>query len=205
MARKKTPQEKKEADYEKQRRTRWDSDKAARKAIPAAKARRNRSLRRAADNLIKYEEPEEVGARAVEVLYTHNPLEKYGKPETLRKHIEHQEKRRQAPKPIGNAVASRNWYANNAFDKQYVRTADKRDFLNHLHALEFLAARYKPTVHSDKHAAILRASVDENRLFLAGFLADEPQWRERITRCADLIMKKYRREHSKKSSQDEQD
>lgn len=48
-----TPPEKKLLDYKHQKRTNWDSDKGARKAIPAAKRRKRKSVRQAGDGLLR--------------------------------------------------------------------------------------------------------------------------------------------------------
>jgi len=52
VRRRASPQEKKAADYKKQRRSHWDSNKAARKAIPLSKALRNRGIRHTSDKLV---------------------------------------------------------------------------------------------------------------------------------------------------------
>ncbi len=95
----KTPREKKELDYDRQRRTHWDSDKAARKAIPAAKRAAHQIIRKRSAELIAMSSPDAedlpTGAELAE-LEKRNRYRKYwgagatGGAETLREHVKHQ-------------------------------------------------------------------------------------------------------------------
>jgi len=103
--RRKSPQEKKETDYVRQRRTHWDSDKAARKAIPASKRRHNKGVRKAANEIVRLaerisvlgnEDLDDVASQKLvsEPTISINP--KYGHGVTLRQHISRQQERRTA-------------------------------------------------------------------------------------------------------------
>jgi hypothetical protein len=87
MARR-TPQEKKQIDYKRQRRSRWDSDKAAREAIPRSKALRNRKIRKTAKLLLKKEDSAETSLESVKIVARHTRGGKYSRLVTLREDIE---------------------------------------------------------------------------------------------------------------------
>ena len=95
--RRKTPKEKKEADYKKQHRTHWDSDKAARKAIPAAKQAARQIIRKRSAELLhtSLSEPEGTPTAAeLAEIEKHNRYRSYGHGETLREHVSDQAQRR---------------------------------------------------------------------------------------------------------------
>jgi hypothetical protein len=91
MPRRKTPREKKDLDYDRQRRTHWDSQKAARKAIPAAKQAARQVIRkRSAEMLATPDQGEAPTAAELQEIEKRNRYRKYNsRPETLRDHVQH--------------------------------------------------------------------------------------------------------------------
>lgn len=88
--RRKTPKEKKEADYKKQRRTHWDNDKAARKAIPAAKQAARQIIRKRSDELIQasLSDPDDAPTAAeLAEIEKENRYRSYGHGKTLGEHV----------------------------------------------------------------------------------------------------------------------
>jgi len=100
MKSRKTPREKKELDYDKQRRTHWDSQKAARKAIPASRRAAHQIIRKRSSELIHASEgsPEDApSAQELAVVAKVNRYRKYNEmPESLREHVEHAQQRRKS-------------------------------------------------------------------------------------------------------------
>jgi hypothetical protein len=105
---KKSPQAKKILDYKHQKRTNWDSDKAARKAIPAAKRRKNKGIRKSANELLHVakkvsslgtEELDDIASnRGVSRPMRSMLSNKYSTPLSLAENIERQRKRREQAK-----------------------------------------------------------------------------------------------------------
>ncbi|MGH9522901.1 MAG: hypothetical protein ACRD3E_10250 [Terriglobales bacterium] len=91
--RRKTPKEKTELDYDKQRRTHWDNQKAARKAIPAAKRAARQIIRKRSNEKLAsaLDEDEDASPTANELveLERDNRFRKFGAGEILREHVKH--------------------------------------------------------------------------------------------------------------------
>jgi hypothetical protein len=95
--RRKTPNEKKRADYKKQRRTHWDSDKAARKAIPAAKRAARQIIRKRSGELIdaSLADPDSAPTPVeLDLIEKRNRYRSYGHGHALETHVAHQRKGR---------------------------------------------------------------------------------------------------------------
>ena len=99
MKSRKTPREKKELDYDKQRRTHWDSQKAARKAIPESKRAARQIIRRRSSVLLNQADSCEEPPTASELAEVEkkNRFQKYlGDRESLREHVKHVQQRRKS-------------------------------------------------------------------------------------------------------------
>jgi hypothetical protein len=179
MARR-TPQEKKELDYKRQRRTNWDNDKAARKAIPAAKARKNRTIRRDSKLTIRTEAIEELTIGSMRSIDRTAPGDKYGRGETLGNHVLKQKERRSESAMLPFVSDSWNLIAlRRHCDAKY----SKRKHYRKLHDLFLSCERLftprslrKPWLRRDLETLLQLA----DSTLLREFLSAEPRWKREL-------------------------
>jgi hypothetical protein len=189
----KSPSEKKSLDYKKQRRTTWDSDKAARKAIPAAKARRHReertfakdALRTAAKSGDKMFEDVSVAA-----LRANTPLDEqrcYGHGKTLEEHVGSQlERRKNSPAKKIEKPPEYGPYSENFYKRTYVRDRDYHPFVDAMRL--WLRNSQKPTAGSIKFAKQIHSYIKRDYPFFEGFFTDNPTWKARLRRWTDRVL-----------------
>ncbi len=175
-----TPQAKKELDYKKQRRTHWDNDKAARKAIPAAKARKNRTIRRESKRAIQTETVEELTIGNMRAIDRVAPADKYGRGESLEQHLQRRAARRVGAGQL--TIIDKRW---NLVDlsKNSSAVYNKAKHRRLLHDLfVFYAALFtlkslaKPWIRRDLDAIL---QLTDSQL-LAGFLSAELRWKREL-------------------------
>ena len=192
MSRHKTPREKKELDYDRQRRTHWDSQKAARKAIPAAKQAARQIIRkRSAEILATPDQDQAPTAAELQEIEKRNRYRKYKPdPETLRVHVAHQQKDRRRPKrqpfvsqPTGYSLLS-DAQRLSAYSQQAYTPAHDEQFMEFLRRWEILTRGHGTEEWNRKVADVL--SRERNGGFITAFLSDNPRWARRI----DAIIKR---------------
>jgi len=185
MARRKTPREKKELDYDRQRRTHWDSQKAARTAIPAAKQAARQIIRkRSAEMLATPDQDWAPTAAELQEIEKRNRYRKYNPcPETLRVHVAHQQKDREEPKqlpsvsrPTGYSLLSDAQRLSAYLQRTYTAAGDDQ-FMDFLRKFELLTRGYGGE-WTRKVAEVLNR--ERNGRFITAFLSDNPRWARRI-------------------------
>ena len=194
MARRKTPREKKELDYDKERRTHWDSQKAARKAIPAAKQYASQVIRKRSHELIDTtlsDSETELTASELAALsgkLRYRPY--FGHRETLREHVAHQQKDRRGPKrqpfvsgPTGYGLLS-DAQRLSAYLQQAYAPANDEQFMEFLRRWEAVTRGHGGKQWNRRVAEVL--SRERNGSFITAFLRDNPRWARRI----DAIIKR---------------
>jgi len=190
----KTPQEKKELDYDRQRRTHWDSQKAARKAIPASKRAARQIIRKRSSELLNEAvvngENVPTAAEMAE-LERRERYRKYGRGETLREHVQHiqREKKKQDIKsPEFHAVSNFNFYDERAFDLPYATDVHKRELISHFHILMNVKNRRGIGNFEREQAAMIHRCIEEDRPLVRGFFADGPGWKPKLLAWTQRIL-----------------
>ena len=193
MAKRVSPQEKKELDYDKQRRFHHNNDKSARKWVPARKARLSRAARRDSKEILMsaVNAVSEIDSLDDQVssglLMKVAPREYFSKDgsESLREHVQHQLERKNsipAEKPPVRRVPG----CKNYFMEPYVRERDHRLFMTHMRL--WLKKSTKTNEHTRRFAKEVKSCIEGNTPFFAGFFQDEPSWRPRLLKWADRIL-----------------
>jgi len=91
---------------------------------------------------------------------------------------------------------TRSWTDETDFDKPYVGARDRRAFLESLKAQDWVLRRMAhPSRYTVEHMRVLRRSIQENKPFLAGFFRDEPSWKARLLRLAEMVIRKWESAH----------
>lgn len=194
MNRRLSPREKKELEYDQERRFHHNNDKSARKWIPARKARLSRGLRRGSkqilvaavlESTVETESLDDQVSNAQ--LRTLVPRQMFSKDrnETLREHVQHQMKDRKNPTRPGTPyhIPSREQH----FMQPYVRERDRHSFMSYMRLC--LRSSKKVKESTRRFAREVKSCIDRDTPFFAGFFEDEPSWRPRLLKWAERVLR----------------
>ncbi|MCU1308539.1 MAG: hypothetical protein JWN45_3234 [Acidobacteriaceae bacterium] len=190
--RRKTPLEKKEVDYIRQRRTHWDSDKAARKAIPAAKRRAHKEIRKQANEIVRAatrlsplgtDDLDEIASQKLvsKPTMTSDP-KAYGRGITLGENVVRQQNRR-SREPEQRTTNPVSIHRLSLFVNRKYTPELKRALLEYMQGIEHWRTGLGSNIGPSNRLfvdVVSELAAHRNSKLVQSFWKDEPGWRKRF-------------------------